>query len=121
MVAPLYLASMVIDQRNLMEKPIFKKQLAVFTIKDKQYPIFVSNLIAALIFAIAGGLTLILNSAGMLAMPTHDSGITKTIQATALNITRITDKIPGLNFLFAVLAAYLLYRFIKRIFEPKSH
>ncbi len=120
MVAPLYLASLFIDQRNLMEKPIFKKQLTVFTIKDKQYPIFVSNLIAALIFAIAGGLTLILNSAGMLAMPTGDSNITKTIQTTALNITRLTDKLPGLNFIFAVLATYFLYRFIKKIFEPKS-
>lgn len=120
MVAPLYLASLFIDQKNLLEKPIFKKQLTVFTFKGRQYPILISNLIAALIFTVTGALTLILSSAGMLAMPTGDSAITKTIQQTALNVTQLTDKIPGLNFLFAVLAAYFLYYFIKKIFEPKK-
>jgi len=120
MVAPLYLASLFIDQKNLLEKPIFKKQLSVINFRNKQYPIFVSNLIAAVIFAITGILTIILSSAGMLAMPTGESGITKMISQTALNITQLTDKIPGLNFIFAILITYLLYLFIKKIFNPKS-
>lgn len=118
MVAPLYLASLFIDQRNILEKPIFSRKLTTFTFKGKKYPLLVSNLIAAIIFTITGALTLILNSAGMLAMPTGESPITKTIQQTALNITRLTDKLPFLNFLFAITATFLLYRFIKKIFKP---
>ncbi len=117
MVAPLYLSSLFIDQRNLLEKPIFKKQLTTFSFKNKQYPILVSNLIAAIIFTFTGALALILNSAGMLAMPSHESGITKTITKIALNITQLTDEIPMINFLFAVFAIYFLYRFIQRIFR----
>jgi cytochrome c biogenesis protein CcdA len=120
MVTPLYLASLFIDSRNLLQKPLFKKQLTVFTFKTKSYPILVSNFIAAIIFAVTGGLTIILSSAGLLAMPSGDSAMVTTIQNAALAVTRITDKIPSLNLIFALIASYLLYRFIKKIFPPQS-
>lgn len=120
MVTPLYLASLFIDSRNLLQKPLFKKQLTVFTFKGKNYPLLVSNLIAAIIFAVTGALTIILNSAGLLAMPSGDSAMVETIQNAALAVTRITDKIPSLNLIFALIASYLLYRFVKKIFPPQS-
>jgi cytochrome c biogenesis protein CcdA len=117
MVAPLYIASLFIEKRNILEKPLMRKKLTVFTLRKKEYPIFVSNVIAALIFFITGGLTLILSSAGMLAMPTGDSPFVKAINNTALQITELTKSIPGLNFVFAVIGAYLFYKFIKSATE----
>jgi len=114
MVAPLYFASFFIDKRNLLEKPIFKKKLTVVNFFNKDYPIFVSNVIAAVIFAITGGLTIILASGGMLAMPTGESGITKVIQETAMKITKVTSG-PVFDLLFAVLAAYLIIKWLKRL------
>lgn len=113
MVAPLYLASLFIEKRNILEKPLMRKKLTVLTLGKKQYPIFVTNVIAALIFFITGGLTLILASAGMLGMPTAHSPIVKAINNTALQVTELTESIPGLNLVFAIIGAYLLYKFIK--------
>lgn len=113
MVAPLYIASAFIEKRNILEKPLMRKKLTVFTLGKRKYPIFISNVIAALIFFITGGLTLILSSAGMLAMPTGDSPFVKAINNTALEITELTKSVPGLNFIFAVGGVYLLYRLIK--------
>lgn len=114
MVAPLYLASLFIEKRNILEKPLMRRKVTVLTLKEKEYPIFVTNIIASAIFFITGGLTLILSSAGMLGMPTGDSPIVKTINDTALNVTALTKNIPGLNLIFALIGAYLLYRFIRK-------
>lgn len=114
MVAPLYLASLFIEKRNILEKPLMRKKITVFQLGKRKYPIFVTNVIAALIFFITGGLTLILSTAGMLGMPTAHSPIVKTINDTALNVTQLTETIPGLNLIFSIVGAYLLYKFIKQ-------
>jgi len=114
MVAPLYFASFFIDKRNLLEKPIFKKKLTVVNFFKKDYPIFVSNVVAAVIFAVTGGLTIILASGGMLAMPTGESAITKVIQETAMKVTRVTSG-AGFDLIFAGLAAWLIIKWLKRL------
>jgi len=117
MVAPLYIASLFIDKNNFLANPVLRKKLATITLFKKDYPIFVSNLIAAAIFTIAGALTIILNSAGLLTMPKVEGGMTDKIQQTALNITQLTDKIPGLNLIFALIAAYIVIKLLKKIFK----
>lgn len=120
MVTPLYIASLFIDKRNILEKPFMRKKITVLSLGKKHYPIFVTNVIAAVIFFITGGVTLILASAGMLGMPTGNSPIVKAINATALNVTEITKSVPGLNFVFVLIAGYLLYRFLKSALEGKD-
>ena len=113
MVAPLYLASLLIEKRNLLKNPLLKRKLTVLQIGHKTYPILVSNLIAAAIFFLTGGLTIILATAGMLGMPNQHSPIIKTINQTALKITALTQQLPGINLLFALIGIYLLYRLLK--------
>jgi len=114
MVTPLYLASLFIDKRNILEKPIFRKQVGKVVIAGKEYPLIVSNIIAAAVFALAGGAMLVLMSAGMIGMSTSHSPIVKLINDTAVWVDKVTTSIPGLNFAFAVVGAYLLYRLVKR-------
>lgn len=113
MVAPLYVASLFIEKRNILEKPILRKKLFDLNIGKKQFSIFTSNIIAAAIFSVTGLLTIILSKAGMLGMPTGESQVTKTIQSTATKVSEITSSIPGLNLVFALIGGFLLYRFIK--------
>ena len=114
MVAPLYLASFYIDKKNIMEKPILKKKLTVVQIGKKEYPILMSNVVAAVIFGITGGLTIVLAYGGMLAMPTEESGITKLIQETAMRVTEVASG-PVFDLVFTGLAAFLIIKFLKRI------
>jgi cytochrome c biogenesis protein CcdA len=113
MVAPLYIASVFIEKRNILEKPIMRRQLGTITLGKRQYPIFVSNLIAASIFAVTGILTIILSSTGMLGMPTGESHIFQLIQNTATRITELSRSVPGINLAFALIGSFLLYRLIK--------
>jgi cytochrome c-type biogenesis protein len=117
MVTPLYLASLFIERRNILKKPLMRRKITVLHLGKRKYPIFVTNIIAALIFFITGGLTIILSSAGMLGMPTAHSPIVKTINNTALQVTGLTKSIPGLNLVVAVIGVYLVYRFIKSAFK----
>lgn len=113
MVAPLYIASLFIDKRNILKKPIMQKQVGKVSFAGKEYPLIVSNIIAALVFAFAGAVMLLLMSTGAIGMPSGHSGIVKIINDIAFYIDYKTASIPGLNFLFACVGAYLLYRFIK--------
>jgi cytochrome c biogenesis protein CcdA len=114
MVTPLYLASLFIDKRNILEKPIFRKQIGKVSIAGKVYPLIISNIIAAVVFTIAGGAMLILMSAGMIGMPSDHSPIVGTINNIAMLVDEITTSIPGLNLAFALIGAYLLYKLVKR-------
>lgn len=112
MVAPLYLASAFIHRRNILEKPVFQRKVAELSLGNRRYPIIVANLIAAAVFATTGTLTIMLTQAGLLGMPTADSGVTKLIQDTATRVTHIAST-PLLNGLFAAIGGYLLYRFLR--------
>ncbi|NCP46872.1 hypothetical protein AUJ42_02510 [Candidatus Collierbacteria bacterium CG1_02_44_10] len=118
MVTPLYLASLFIHKRNILEKPIFRKAVREVTFLGKVHMITVSNLISFGIFTGMGILLIFLTLSGKLSMKGTEDGVTKAIQDTALYITSFVQSVPGLDILFTVVAAYLLYRFIKYV---KNH
>lgn len=105
MVAPLYFASLFIDKGNFLANPIFRR------------PIFgkvtLSNLVSFIMFAGLGLLLIFLSLTGKLSMSGAEEATSRAIQSAAISFTKVVEKIPGLDFLFAILASYLLYRFIK--------
>lgn len=117
MVTPLYLASLFIDKKNILEKPILKKVIYQVKLGGRTYPIFVANIIASLIFAVTGVLMIWLTSTGRLGMTIAESAVTKTINQVATAATDRLGSIPGLDLIFAALGIYLMYKFIKNIFK----
>lgn len=115
MVTPLYLASIFIDKRNLLEKPIFRKPIREVMIGGKSHMITVSNLISFIMFAGIGITTIFLSLAGKLAMDRNEAGVTEKIQSVATNVTVLVRNIPGLDFVFLIVAGLLLYRFWKEV------
>lgn len=118
MVTPLYLASLFIHKRNILEKPIFRRAIREVSFLGKAHMVTVSNLISFGIFTGMGILLIFLTLSGRLSMKGTEEGFTKAIQGTALSITSFVQNIPGLDILFSVVATYLLYRFIKYV---KNH
>jgi len=115
MVTPLYLASIFIDKRNVLEKPIFRKPIKEVVIGGKSHMITVSNLISFIMFAGIGITTIFLSLAGKLAMDRNEAGVTEKIQAVATNVTVLVRNIPGLDFIFLMVTGFLLYRFWKEV------
>lgn len=105
MVAPLYLASFFIDKNKLLEKPVLKRQVASLKLANKIYPIFVSNIIAAVTFFLAGVMMLALTLTGRLGMP-EPAKINWQINQLTQNSTA--------NFIFAIIGTYLLIKLIQR-------
>lgn len=120
MVTPLYLASSLIHRGNILEKPILKKKLTQVKIFNKQYPIFVSNIVASFIFFITGFLMLILTLSGSLGMPTGESSVTRKINDVALQVTAWTARFGIIDWVFISIAIFFLYRFIRNIFRKKD-
>jgi cytochrome c-type biogenesis protein len=113
MVTPLYLASLFIDKRNLLEKPIFRKPFREVSLMGKTHMITVSNLISFIMFAGLGILIVFLALAGKLSMERSEESVTELIQSVAIAATSLVQKIPGLDLLFTLLALWLLYKFVK--------
>lgn len=116
MVTPLYLASLLIHKRNILQKPILRKIILKVNIGKNIYPVFVSNIIATLIFGVTGIIMIWLTTSGKLGMSIAESQVTKTINSIAFNLSEIINKIPGLDFVFVVLGIYLMYKFVKGVF-----
>ena len=117
MVSPLYLASLFIHKRNLLEKPILKRKLFTVELAGKQYPILVTNVLAVVIFFVTGIVTLVLNAMGKLSMPAGEQAFAQTLNQIALDVTGVVGAIPGLDWAFIALlvaAAWWLYRELKR-------
>jgi len=117
MVTPLYFASLLIHKKNILQKPFFKKVITQVKISKKVYPIFVSNIIASIIFGVTGGLMLWLTSIGKLGMTVAESQVTKSINNVAFSVSETVNKMPGLDIIFAVVSIYLLYKFVKSVFN----
>ncbi len=113
MVTPLYLASLFIERGNILDKPILKKRFTFITIFGNRYPIFVSNVVAGVIFSLTGVITIILTLMGKLGMDGDESKIIMLVHDVAFRVTDITTRIPGLNVLFALVGLYFVYRVIK--------
>lgn len=115
MVTPLYLASLLIDKRNILEKPVFQKPFREISVFGKTHMIMVSNLISFAMFAGIGIVIIYLALSGNLAMAQGEESITRTIQSVAVSVTAWVQRIPGLDLVFVAVAFYLLYKFIRYI------
>lgn len=115
MVTPLYLASLFIDKRNILEKPVFRKPLREVMIGNKAHMITVSSLVSFTMFVGMGLLIIFLSLSGKLAMSRSEESITEMIQSTAVSVTFLVQKIPGLDLIFLLIALWLLYKFIAYI------
>lgn len=121
MVTPLYVASLFIHKRNILKNPILKKVITTINIGKTTYPIFVSNIVASLIFGITGILMLYLTSIGKLGMNVAESQITKQINNVAFQASEIFNSIPGIDIIFAILGIYLFYKFVKSALSMKEN
>jgi len=120
MVTPLYIASFFIQKKNILENPIFKKRVMTASIAGNIYPIFVSNIIACVVFVTTGFLMIGLTLTGNLSMEMGEVAVTKQINQVALTVTEFVRRIPGLDFAFVILAGYGLYRLIKAQKDSKK-
>ena len=113
MVTPLYLASLFIDKRNILESPILRKPFREVSFMGKVHMITVSNLVSFVMFVGIGLLTIFLSLSGKLAMERSEEGVTDMIQSVALFVTSVVQRIPGLDIVFVMVAIWLLYKFIR--------
>ena len=113
MVTPLYLTALFIDKFNLLSKPWLKTKVTQINLDDKIYPIFASNLIAFVIFMLAGLAMMVLTLQGRLGMTASQAILSQTINNFAFKITAVTGN-PWLNLGFAAGALYLIYQLIRR-------
>ena len=114
MVAPLYLASLLIDRGNILERSWLKKQWGTIRLGRAAYPIYGSNLLAAFVFVGTGMVLLGLAWSGKLGMPADQSGVTTLIYAVAERVTAVTGRLPFINVLFALVLASGLYWFVRQ-------
>ncbi len=119
MVAPLYLASLFIDKRNLLEKPILQRPVREVTLAGTTRVITVANLVSFSIFTGMGILIIFLTLSGQLAMNRGEESVTALIQAVAIAVTGFVQKIPGLDVVFALMALWLLYKFVTYLTAAK--
>lgn len=119
MVTPLYLASLFIDKRNFLAKPIFRKPFREVTFLGKTHMITVSNMVSFVMFVGMGLLTIFLSLSGKLAMNRSEESVTQAIQNVAVSVTTFVQKIPGLDVVFTLVAFWLLYKFLKYINREK--
>lgn len=119
MVAPLYISSFFIEKGNFLANPIFRRSLFSAKLASKTYPVTLSNLISFLMFVGLGLLLIFLSLTGRLSMAGAEEATARNIQNAALSFTRLTEKIPGLDLLFTLIAAFILYRFFKYLGKQK--
>ena len=120
MVAPLYLASLLIDKRQLFEKPLLKKKLGEMHLGKYTFPIFVSNVVAFFIFATTAILMVTLTSLGLLGMPSSDSKVLTLISSVAMSITGWTGGSVFLDIIFVLVLLYIIFVILKEIRGQKK-
>src|SRR3990167_9061421 len=120
MVTPLYLASLFIDKRNLLERPIFRRPFREIAFLGKTHMITVSNLISFIMFTGMGVLIIFLALSGKLAMNRSEESVMQMIQSVAVSVTSFVQRIPGLDIIFTLIAGLLLYTFIKYIISKNK-
>lgn len=114
MVTPLYLAALAVRRGNVLARPIFSRRLFFIALAGNRYPIFVTNLVSAILFFGLGVLTLGLVFTGRLSMP---AGPSKIVNDAAWWATGLTERWPMINVAFGSALAlgvlYGLYRLIR--------
>lgn len=117
MVTPLYLASLFIDKGNFLAHPLFRRSLFTARLGQRTLPVTLSNLISFIMFTGLGLLLIFLSLTGRLSMSAAETASTRAIQMAALSFTRFAEKIPGLDIIFTLLAAFLFYKFMVKVFS----
>lgn len=120
MVAPLYLTALFFSKKNLLEKPILKKKITEVALLGRIYPIFVSNIMGAAIFFVTGFAMAVLAAMGKVSMPSGDDSSTKAIGAVAMRVSEITNNIPFVNLIFALLVGILVWKVIRELSKNKK-
>jgi cytochrome c-type biogenesis protein len=115
MVTPLYLAATVVHEKDLLENPWLKKKVTTLDLFGQEFVIFVSNLVASGIFFLTGMLTLVLLALGKLSMPSGEESFVKVLNQIAMDVTAMTNKIPGINIVFLLITIWLLRKFFKKL------
>jgi cytochrome c biogenesis protein CcdA len=113
MVTPLYVAAVLIERGNILDRPFLRKKLFTIKLGDRWFPVFVTNIGAAIIFVGVGVLTVVLTLMGNLGMSMGEMDIIKKINGVAFRVSEITDQVPGLDILFVLVGAYILYKLVK--------
>ncbi len=119
MVTPLYLASLFIDRGNFLANPLLRRPLFTGKLFGKTYPVTLSSLVSFIMFVGLGLLLIFLSLTGRLSMSGAEEATSRAIQSAATNFTIWVGRIPGLDLLFSLLAAFLLYKFIVKVFSEK--
>jgi cytochrome c-type biogenesis protein len=119
MVTPLYLASIFIDKRNLLEKPILRRPFRSVYLLGKTYMITVANMVSFVLFAGLGIATIFLALAGKLSMGKSENGVAEMIETIITSGTEIVQKIPGLDIIFLVAVLWLLMKFVSYMRDKK--
>lgn len=117
MVTPLYLASLFIEKGNFLANPILRRPLFTGKFFGKTYPVTLSSLVSFIMFVGLGLLLIFLSLTGRLSMSGAEEATAKYIQNAALTFTRATEKIPGLDLIFTLVASFLFYKFITKVFS----
>lgn len=112
MVSPLYVASIFIHKRNILEKPILKKKIWTVSVFEREYPIFISNILAGVIFSTTGIVMFYLSSRGRLGMGAAEEEATRAISAAALLVMEVTGGIGLFDAVFAAGAVWAVYRLV---------
>ena len=112
MVAPLYLASLVIDKNNILDRPALRKSLGIIKLFGKKYDILLTNIIAAAVFAVTGMATITLTKLGLLGMNLGNSQTAKTIQQVAWTVTGWSRGVPGINIIFLLIVILLAVKLL---------
>ena len=113
MVTPLYIASLLIERGNILDRPWLRKKLFTIKLGDRWFPVFVTNVGAAVIFIGVGVLTVILTLTGRLGMSMGEMEIIKKINGVAFRVSEMTGRVPGLDVIFVLVGLCLLYRLVK--------
>lgn len=115
MVAPLYLAGLLIDKKNILGVTWLRRPVGEIKLGKKTYVVLTTNLVSFVLFNLTGLAIILLTLSGKLSMEAGEASITRSIQEVALTVTGWVEKIPFLDWLFAVLVGWGLYRLYKMI------
>ncbi|MBI2031705.1 MAG: hypothetical protein HYT08_03765 [Candidatus Levybacteria bacterium] len=113
MVMPLLLISVFLSGK-LPKLAVLRKPVSVIKIFGKEYVLFLSNVIASIIFFIAGFFTLLLTSTGRLSMAQSES-FAKFIQNTGGFVNQYIGGNLVINIIFLAIVLFILYKLAKKI------
>ena len=115
MVSPLYIAAWFVEKGNILERPVWKRKLGMVTMGGRSYPVFVSNVVAFVVFMVMGSVLLALSLSGRLAMDANDLKMAEWIGGVAFGVDEWLGKRRGLDLLLLGGLGYGSLRIVRRV------